>query len=220
MLYKISQFIGRLFFKLYFRLRVEGLENIPRDGACIVVANHVSFLDPLLICAIVPRFIHYLMYATYYYFWPLHWYCKRVHCIPVKKDGKDISALKQALRVLKKGELIGIFPEGERSFTGELKEPEPGTALIALKARVLILPVGIRGAYEAFPRGSKFPRPHQITMTFGKPFSLEESLDLGTRKLTDTVQQQAMDLIMGKIAEVCSDTRAIPQLDMKSEEIP
>jgi 1-acyl-sn-glycerol-3-phosphate acyltransferase len=206
MLYKISQFIARGLFRLYFRVRIEGKENIPKEGGYIIVANHISFLDPLLICTIVPRIIHYLTYAIYYYARPLHWFCKRVYCIPIKKDGKDISGLKKALRLLKSGELIGIFPEGERSQTGQLQQPEPGVALIALRAKVPILPVGIRGAYEAFPRGAKFPKPQQITITFGKPFRIDDHIDVQRKAQNSDVQQHVLDLIMSRIADVCSAT--------------
>ena len=202
MLYKISQFIGKLILKFYFRAQIEGRENIPKAGAYIVVANHTSFLDPFLIGTIVPRIIHYLAYAYFYYHPVCHWYCKRVHNIPLKKDGKDISALKQALRVLKDGELLGIFPEGIRSETGQLGKGEPGVALIALKAKVPILPVGIRGAYEAFPKGSKFPKPHQLTITFGKPFTIADDLS-GHVQANDELQEHMTALIMSKIAEVC-----------------
>lgn len=202
MLYKISQLIGKLILKFYFRARIEGRENIPKEGAYIVVANHTSFLDPFLIGTTVPRIIHYLAYAYFYYHPVCHWYCKRVHNIPLKKDGKDISALKQALRVLKDGELLGIFPEGGRSETGQLGKGEPGVALIALKAKVPILPVGIRGAYEAFPKGSKFPKPHQLTITFGKPFTIADDLS-GHVQANVELQEHVTALIMSKIAEVC-----------------
>lgn len=206
MLYKISQFIGHILFQFYFHLHIEGKEHIPKEGGYIIVSNHTSFLDPLLICTIVPRIIHYLTYATYYYMPPLHWYCRRVHCIPIKRNGKDISALKKTLRLLKTGELIGIFPEGARSSTGQLQQAEPGVALIALKAKVPILPVGISGAYEAFPRGSKFPKPHAIMVTFGKPFQIEEHLDVRSQKHNSVLHQEIVDLIMSKIADVCSAT--------------
>jgi len=203
MFYKISQLIGKLILKFYFRVRIEEKENIPQQGAYIVVANHTSFLDPFLIGTIVPRIIHYLTYAYFYYHPVCHWYCKRVHNIPLKKDGKDISALKQALRVLKDGELLGIFPEGMRSETGQLGKGEPGVALIALKAKVPILPVGIRGAYESFPRGSKFPRPRQLTVRFGKPFTVADDLP-GHVQANSELQEHVTALIMSKIAEVCS----------------
>ena len=205
MLYLLSKIIGRIGVWLYFRVRIEGQENIPPEGGCIIVANHVSFLDPFLVCAYASRKIHYLTYAKYYYARAMHWYCKRVHCIPVKKDGKDISALKQALRCLRAGELLGIFPEGERSFTGQLGQGEPGTALIAMKAKVPILPIGIQGAYEAFPRGSTFPRfRHPITVRYGTPFHIEELIEHTNAQDNDELQQQVTNLIMGKIADVCA----------------
>ncbi len=210
MLYRILQFIGRPLLKLYFRLRVEGMENIPKEGACIIVANHTSFLDPILICAIAPRIIHYITYAYFYYHPQLHWVCKRIHCIPLKKDGKDISALKKALRLLKNGELVGIFPEGSRAETGKLGKGEPGVALIALKAKVPILPVGIRGAYESFPKGSKFPKPQRITVIFGKPFTIED-YTIGHAQKNADLPQKITDLIMSKIAEACSSTTTSAQ---------
>ena len=212
MLYKISQIVGRALLWLYFQVRVEGRDSVPADGGCIIVANHASFLDPFLIAAYVPRKIHYVMYAIYYHARPLHWYCKRTYCIPIKKDGKDISALKQALRVLKSNEILGIFPEGERSYTGQLGPGAPGAALIAMKARVPILPVGIQGAYEAFPRGSTFPRPrHLITVRYGVPFRIDEHIEQTKyQKNNNELQQQVTNLIMDKIADVCAATHLNP----------
>ena len=203
MLYSLSKIIGRMFLWLYFRVRIEGKENIPTKGGCIIVANHASFIDPFLIAAYIPRQVHYFTYAKYFYARLFHWYCKRTYCIPVKKDGKDISSLKQALRLLKSGELLGIFPEGERSFTGQLGKGEPGTALIAMKAKVPILPVGIQGAYEAFPRGSNFPRfRSRITVRYGVPFHIEELVEQTKHLENNELQQHITDFIMGKIAEV------------------
>lgn len=184
-------------------MKVLHAEHLPQTGGCILVANHVSFLDPLLICAMMPRVVHYITYAFFYYLPWLHWYCKRVYCIPVKKDGKDISAFKAALRVLKQGEVVGIFPEGVRSATGELGEGEPGVALLALKAGVPIVPIGIHGTYEAFPRGAKFPKPVVVTLKLGEPFRLEEYFDVRSPKTVET-QQAAVELIMTKIAELCT----------------
>lgn len=203
MFYRLPQFLARFIFKIYFRLRVVGYKNIPAEGPCIIVANHTSFLDPLLICTVVPRIIHYITFAYFYYHPLLHWYLKRVYCVPIKQDGKDISALKQALRLLKKGELLGIFPEGKRSVTGSLMKGLPGTSLIALKARVPILPVGIQGAYEAFPKGSIFPKPKPITVVFGEPLFIEKHLEIDKNN-PDALQEKATDLIMSKIAELCA----------------
>lgn len=210
MLYKLSQCIFRCIFKMYFRLRVVGYENIPSEGACIIVANHSSFLDPLLICTVVPRIIHYIAFAYFYYHPLLYWYCKRVYCIPIKKDGNDISTLKKALRLLKKGEVVGIFPEGERSATGEVGKGLPGAALIALRAKVPILPVGIQGAYEAFPKGSTFPKPKPITLIFGEPFPIEAYIHVD-KKNTNELQEETTNVIMSKIAQLCEQEAVLAQ---------
>jgi len=202
MLYKLARIIARILFKVYFRLEVEGLEHLPREGGCILVANHTSLLDPLVICAASPRVIHYITYAFFYYHPAIHWFCKRAYCIPVKKEGNDISALKNALRLLKDGEMVGIFPEGVRSATGLLAPAEPGVALMAIKAGAPIVPIGIQGAYDAFPKGACLPKPKKVKMVVGSPFYLRDHVAI-ERKLTEEMQQQALSVIMSRIGEHC-----------------
>ncbi|GAK54158.1 phospholipid/glycerol acyltransferase [Candidatus Moduliflexus flocculans] len=209
MLYKLARMIARIVFKLYFRLDVEGIEHLPREGSCIFVANHVSFLDPLMICAASPRVIHYITYAFFYYHPAIHWFCKRTHCIPVKKEGNDISALKTALRLLKDGEVVGIFPEGERSANGTLSAAEPGVALIAIKANAPIVPMGIQGAYAAYPKGSFFPKPKKIRLVIGAPFHIRDHVGI-ERKLTEETQRQALRFIMSRIGELCGQQAPAP----------
>lgn len=206
MFYRIAQILGRMVLRLYFRIRIEGYDNIPDKGGHIIVANHVSFLDPVLICAYTLRAVHFLTYAMYYDMRGLHWFLKRMHAIPVKKDGKDISALKKALRLLRAAELVGIFPEGERSLTGQLGEGSPGVALMALKAGVPILPIGVIGAYEAFPRGANFPRFRSpITLRYGRPFRIGDELHrLEHEENDDDFQQRVTGVIMQKIADLCA----------------
>ena len=172
-----------------------------------MVANHASFLDPFVVATYLPRQVHFLMYARYYFSPLFHWYCRQTQCIPLKKDGRDISALKRTLRLLRSGKMIGIFPEGERSVTGKLGQGEPGVALIAFKAAVPIVPIGIIGAYEAFPRGARFPRLRSpITVRYGKPFRIDDEVqrDPQTHTTDDKKQQQITTLIMRKIADVCA----------------
>ena len=207
MLYRIAKFFARIFFYSYFRLNVVGREHIPKEGACIVVGNHTSFLDPMLICAIFDRPIHYITYAFFYFHPLIHWFCKRVYCIPVKKEGNDISALKQSLRLLKRDECVGIFPEGVRSESGKLGPGQPGGALIALKSGAPILPIGIIGAYEAFPRGSRFPKPRQITVIVGEPFSLETYRPHD--KKSGEFQEAGTDIMMERIAELCGQENSL-----------
>ncbi|MDY0094547.1 MAG: lysophospholipid acyltransferase family protein [Candidatus Vecturithrix sp.] len=208
MVYEISRNIAKVIAKFYFRMQVVGCEHIPERGPCLLVANHTSFLDPFVIGTAAPRRIHYITYAFFYHHPAFHWFCKRAYCIPVKKQGNDVSALKQTLRLLKQGEIVGIFPEGVRSENGRIGNAEPGTALIGLKAEVPILPAGIQGAYEAFPRGAMFPKPRRIKVSFGHPFFLADYLQ-STEKMTTEFQQQAMQVIMKKIAGLCGQQDAL-----------
>lgn len=201
-LYRVSHAIGQTIGRLYFRVRVIGGEHIPNEGACILVANHTSFLDPFVLGSFMPRAIHFLTYDVYYSFWLFRWYCERMYCIPVRKDGRDVASLKKALRVLKDGEMLGIFPEGVRSFTGHIGPAEPGTALIVLRANVPVLPIAIQGAYQALPRGAIFPKPHSITLTVGAPFRVAEQLDLRALPDKDIQYQRVMDHIMTRIAQL------------------
>ena len=209
MLYQFFRVIVHIFSTFYFRLEATGLEHIPREGGCLIVANHASFLDPLIVCAYVPRVIHYLTYAYFYYHPAIHWACKRVHCIPIKREGNDVSALKNALRLLRDGEMVGIFPEGARSKDGALMQGEPGVALMALKAGVPIVPVGISGAFQALPKGAIFPKPVKIRLTVGQPFRLEEHVR-PEKKMTEETQRRAVNVIMTNIAAVCG--QSVPQL--------
>lgn len=214
MVYEISRRIARVLAKSYFRVQVIGRSHIPQKGPCLLVANHASFLDPFLICTAAPRIIHYITYAFFYYHPAFHWFCKRAYCIPVKKEGNDVSTLKQTFRLLKQGEIVGIFPEGARSETGKLGNAAPGTALIALKTGVPVVPAGIVGAYQAFPRGATFPKPASITVTFGAPFFPEEYVPR-SEKITAEVQQEAMQVIMGKIAVLCGQSDIFPRKQLR-----
>lgn len=214
MFYEFSRHLAQLLAHTYFQTRIVGKEHFPQQGAVILVANHASYLDPFLLSITTRRKIHFLTYAGYYYDPKCYWFCKRTCCIPLKKAGNDISAFKKVLRVLHAGEVVGMFPEGARSFTGKLEPAEPGVALIAIKSNVPILPMGIQGAYELFPRGAKFPKPGRITLTFGTPFSLSMYMDI-QQKTTAEFQQKVINLIMSRIAELSGQYElfagAIPQ---------
>ncbi len=193
---------------IYFRLTVIGREHIPSEGACLVIANHASFLDPLLLCTIFKRPIHYITYAFFYFHPLIHWFCRHVYCIPIKKEGYDVSAFKQALRLLKQGECVGIFPEGIRSETGTIGKGQPGSALLALKSSAQVLPIGIHGAYEALPKGSWFPKARRITVMIGEPFGLASQCP--SDKKSAEIQDAATNIMMEKIAELCGRQDLLP----------
>lgn len=161
--------------RAYFRLRVEGAARVPADGPCIIAANHASYLDPVVLWMACPRHIRYIVDREQYQRWLVHWVAMRAEAIPVENNPRDLGSLRRALLALKQGALLGIFPEGGRSGDGSLKTGKPGAVLLALRAGVPLLPAGIVGAFKAYSRHQRFPRPKPVLVRFGEPIALPEA---------------------------------------------
>lgn len=179
-------------FKLYFRLRTVGLKNLPKKTNFIIVANHTSFLDAILVMAAVPRKIHCIaMRGLYRIFW-LRWFLRAVEALP------SGSASDEAVELLLKNKNVGLFPEGGRSHHGKLNEFKRGAALLAYKTGRPIVACAIIGAYRAFPRKARFPKFVPIKIKIGKPhYFLKESAEIiddihlqsGMMKVRNTLQE-------------------------------
>jgi 1-acyl-sn-glycerol-3-phosphate acyltransferase len=164
--------------RLLFRPRVTGLEHIPAEGGAILAANHVSFLDPLLLPLVVPRRRVMFLAKVKYIDKPLlHWFLRSVGVIPVATDD-PAGAVAAGVRAVRDGRLVGIFPEGTRSPDGRLRQGKTGVARIAIQAGVPVIPAGITGTDLAFPRGAWLPRPRSVRISFGPPIRFPASQDL------------------------------------------
>ena len=170
-IYFFTMYLLFPFLKIYHRAEREGLEHIPKKGPCIVVANHASFFDPWYLSALFPpRWIHYLTTTRWYYkskIWKLFFDLNG--CIAIKPGSTGPSTLKQVIRILKKGGIVGIFPEGKITYDGKLLEFDPGAIYLASRENVPIIPVAICGSYAALPRQRKVPKPTKIKIIVGKP---------------------------------------------------
>ncbi|MCU0780411.1 MAG: 1-acyl-sn-glycerol-3-phosphate acyltransferase [Akkermansiaceae bacterium] len=158
-------------FRTLFGMKVTGREHLVTEGPVLVVSNHQSFIDPPLIGNLYTREIWYLARKTLFTGFGA-WLYPRWRAIPVDQDKPDMASLKTVIKLLKAGEIVLIFPEGERTFSGELGKAAPGVGLVAAKAGVPIQPVRIRGAYEALPRGSARVRLRRIAVSIGPPIRL------------------------------------------------
>ncbi len=152
--------------KLFFRLRVEGLENLSQKTNFIVVANHTSFLDPLVIGAAIPQKIYWLTLRDIYNTFWLRGIMNITEALPTG------SASEKAIYLLTKNKNIGLFPEGSRTYDGKLREFKRGAALLALKSGRPVVPCAIFGTYEALPKTAKFPKFLPIKVKIGKPIYL------------------------------------------------
>ncbi len=188
--------------RLMFRPRVTGLENIPAEGGAILAANHVSFLDPLLLPLVVPRRRVMFLTKTKYIDKPLlHGFLAGAGVIPVASDDPSAAggAVAEGVRAVQDGRLVGIFPEGTRSRDGLQHRAKTGVARIAIQAGVPVIPAGIVGTDLAFPRGSKLPHPHATSITFGKPIRF----DIAPEAAKDpAVSRAATDQVMAAIREL------------------
>lgn len=156
--------------RVWFRLTAAGTHHAPHEGPLVVAANHVSYLDPLVLGLAFPRPIHYLMMRRYYDPWYLRWFCAPMGAIPVDRDSPTkTGALKGALNILARGGVVGIFPEGRRSPDGTLLPFERGVELLSLRGRAPVVPAFIAGTLEAMPVGAAFPRPRKVAVRFGAP---------------------------------------------------
>jgi 1-acyl-sn-glycerol-3-phosphate acyltransferase len=181
-------------FTLGFSLRTEGSHSMPRKGPVLLIANHESFLDPLAVGLAVRRHINYLARKTLFKNKFFGNFLHSVGCVPVDQQGVAKEGLKTSLELLKAGRALLIFPEGERTWTGEMNPFKPGILLLIKRAQVPIVPVGVAGAYEAYPRGAKMPRfsplfwpwpTGAVAASVGRPILPERLANLERQEILD-----------------------------------
>lgn len=177
MMYWLGKNLSAIFAKTYLGYRVVGRENLLNldgDRGYVVASNHVSFLDPPLVGIAFPENIYYFARKTLFRKPLAGWILRSIQAIPVDQERPEMSTLKTIIRLLKEGEKVVIFPEGERSRDGQFKEKgQSGIGMIVEKSRARVLPVRLFGPEKALPRGSKKVKRVPVTLVVGKPLDLE-----------------------------------------------
>jgi 1-acyl-sn-glycerol-3-phosphate acyltransferase len=171
LIYGILYIPCALILKVFCRLRVEGIENIPAGGA-VIAPNHQSFWDIPLLGIVLPSRVHFMAKEELFRNPLFSRVIRTLKAFPVKRGAPDRTAIRYAVDLLTKGELLVIFPEGTRSKTGQLGEFEPGIGMIAMKAGTPIVPTAIIGTNQIFGKGTFFPT---ITLRFGLPLGTLEA---------------------------------------------
>jgi 1-acyl-sn-glycerol-3-phosphate acyltransferase len=163
--------IRRLFLILadpMFRFEVAGRDEVPADGPAVIVAPHRSLLDPACVGAAVTRPIRFLIVGRMYHKPWARWFFRSMRSIPLQKGGAaSLSAMREALRALQRGELVGIFPEGRLLSDWQEGGIHPGAAMLAIRRGAPVLPVGIHGSDEAWPRRRRYPGPAPVRVRIG-----------------------------------------------------
>jgi 1-acyl-sn-glycerol-3-phosphate acyltransferase len=205
MMYWVLKAILKPILLAIYRIRVEGLENVPAQGAAIVAANHVSFLDSFFLPLVIKRRkVTYLAKDDYFKTWKTSWFFRMAGQIPVDRSGgeKSEQALNTALGVLNSDMLLGIYPEGTRSPDGRLHRGRTGVARLALQAGVPVVPCGLIGTEVIMPKDAKFPRIFgriELRVRFGRPietdrYAGQEKDRMVLRSLTDEIMYEIMQL--------------------------
>lgn len=205
-LYPVMKHVVARTARLVYRPVVEGLENIPTDGPVILAANHLSFIDSVVIPMVVPRRVSFLAKAEYFTGTGLKGSLSRrffssLGHVPVHRGkGRDArAALDTAAEILARGDAFAIYPEGTRSLDGMLHRGRTGVARMALESGAPVIPVGIIGTDRVQPVGSRFPKIVPVTVRFGEPLDfsrydgMQESLPV-LRSVTDEIIYRILDL--------------------------
>ena len=156
--------------KLIWVKDVKGLENVPKKGGVIIASNHESYFDFITLYSIIPGRIYFLAGEIFFKKKQWAWLMKLTEQIKVDRDAKDKSQpINQAIKHLKEGKVIGIFPEGTRPSDGKLQRAYNGVIKIAILAGVPIIPVGIKGTFEIISRHDRYPKFKKCQLFFGEP---------------------------------------------------
>ena len=176
--YSLVKNMFKLFFKIYNRLEVYGLEKIPHGTQVIVAANHASYVDPPLIGGVFPGRLRFLAKESLFRVPLLGFFIKALGAIPVEReDGQRAGAvMKNLLILLTKGESVILFPEGTRTADGRLKPLEAGVAYLSVKTGVPVLPLYVGGSFKVWPKGKTFPRPSKLSLRVAPPIYPDAAL--------------------------------------------
>jgi 1-acyl-sn-glycerol-3-phosphate acyltransferase len=172
--YLLGYSLSKTLAKTFFNYRVIGAENMIEEGPCIIAANHCSYLDPPLVGVACKRAIHYLARKSLLDVPVLGRILPELNVIPVDQKNADRSALMGAIRVIRNGGAVLIFPEGTRSPDGKLRPAQPGIGMIAAKTGAPVVPVRISGSYDAFPKGSRVPRIAPVKVEISRAIQMAE----------------------------------------------
>ena len=192
--YALLQQVARVLFVLIFGIRVYHRHRLPRQGGVLVVANHQSYLDPVLAAVGMPRPYHPMARASLFRVAPFRWLIRSLHAFPVRRGKADLGAVREALRRLKGGAVVLMFPEGNVTRDGSISLLNGGPIASAALGGVPVLPMVIDGAFEAWPRTCVLPRPHTILVACGKVVSAAEAVAGQPDEVMAGVRRQMLDL--------------------------
>jgi len=209
-IYAIGSWFSAFVLAVFFGLRVVGTHNLPRRGGVLIVANHQSFLDPVAIGCGRSRHFHFLARKTLFANPLFGWLLRRLNCVPIDQEGIGIEGIRNIIARLQAGHPVLVFPEGERTHDGRLQDLRPGIALLFKRVTAPIVPVGIAGAYEAWPRWRKLPVPAPVFLAPSRrSIAVAYGAPRDARELVRMPREEMLALLRSDIAQLIKDADAI-----------
>lgn len=200
-------------FHLWLGLRAHGHDRLEKEDGALILANHQSFLDPLVIGMPLRRPVSFLARHSLFPVPVVGWVLTNTHVMSINQQAASSNSLRDTIQRLNDGWLVGIFPEGSRSQTGAMGELKPGFAAILRRSKRPVYPVGIAGAYQALPLGGWFVKPRRVCVVFGEPLMPEE-LEMYSRREHEAQLIQLVESRIAacfKAAEMWRTTGKLPQ---------
>ena len=185
LLWRVLQVVARFLFTVLMGGRVYGIKHVPGKGGVLLAANHQSYLDPPLLAYRLDRPVSYFSKAELFENPYFGWFIRQLHAFPVRQGEGDAGAVKEAIRRLKEGYVLNIYPEGSRTEDGSIGKIEPGIALVVRRAGVPIVPVVIDGSFQAWPKWRKLFRLRPISVMYGPALKIEDLKPAETVTLLD-----------------------------------
>ncbi len=203
MIYAFLRGLLKILCKILFRVSFEGRENVPREGGLIVVANHVSHLDPIIVGIALDRPVYFMAKEELFQVRLLGSLLAKLNAFPVRRGTADRRAIQRSLELLEEGKVLGMFPEGRRSEDGVIGTLHHGPSTFAYKTGVPILPVGIMGTGEALKKGTRIPKLRKVHVRIGEPMHFikppgERATKLEIIEATNKSMEAISFLVTGK----------------------
>lgn len=195
------RFFLRLVFTIWLGFRVRGLRKIPQQGGGLFLVNHQSFLDPLLAQLGMDRPVSWLARDSLFRVPIVGWILRKTYVMPINRESAGTESIREAVRRMKHGFIVGIFPEGTRTRDGQVGEFKPGFVALIRRSKVPVFPIGIAGAHLAMPRNAWFLRPRRVRVVIGDPFTPEEIQQLCQRGQEDALTQEARNRVVAAYQE-------------------
>jgi 1-acyl-sn-glycerol-3-phosphate acyltransferase len=196
MMYFLVRNFVKLFFMIFMGFKVKGRQKVPKEGAFILAGNHVSHLDPPALSAASPRILYFMARHTLFDNRLFGWLIGSCNAFPVRRGEADMGAMKKAIRLLKSGKPLLIFPEGTRSETGDMNRAQPGMGYLSLMSGAPVLTAYVDGTQEAMPKGTHGIKLKKISVYSG------DLIDPGTLGLPDDKKEAAQRLSEYVIEEI------------------